>query len=149
MWGSDSQITEMLLPSLRMLGFIDGEWDVDVSDPVHEGHLYEFNDILYEEESGIYVTNRNNRDDVFSLWVDYAWVEGMHEPLLFVESISSQGNIDLFKKYKISYIPYPESYLKSKLTSAQYQELLKEYHFKEGKHLTLWDEEEYKKYNSN
>lgn len=139
---------EQLNKILANLGFDLEKWILDRSDITDEGHGYSILDTEYIELSDICLKKKECDSDIFDLWVDYAHVDGLDTPLLYIKDIWCNQKEDQFSKYKISYIENPDVFIRNNISEEQYKELLKENYFKVGKHLTLWDEEKYKKYNS-
>ncbi len=135
-----SYVKESLYKLAVELGLDIQSWDIDLSQGEGEGHGYLLpEDHYYEELSYVYLKNKHV-EDTLDLWLDVAFVESMSKPIYFVKSIYSEKKISL-GEYGIRKVPNPSEYLKAHLTENQYEELMTQPYFAQGKHMRLYEPE--------
>ncbi|HEC66106.1 MAG TPA: hypothetical protein ENI23_12505 [bacterium] len=130
-------IRRQLVKRLEDLGFDMDEWMIDLSDPVGEGHGYKVNNMYFQEWSNILLLYKPNKDLKIFFWIDFAFVEGMEKPLLFIESISESVK-GTFQEFDIKPLPNPNKIIKREFSKTQFKQLMEQKYFKEKRHLRVY-----------
>jgi len=84
------EMRKQLIERLQEIGFNMEDWHINTFNAEGEGHIYEIQDISYQSCDYIYLINKKNRKDVFYLWIDIAWTDGMKYPLLYILYIHAE-----------------------------------------------------------
>ncbi len=150
------EMREELTERLQEIGFNMKDWHINTFNAEGEGHIYEIQDKSYQSCDYIYLINKINRKDVFYLWLDIAWVEGMKYPVLYIlylhaEDVESEidsltdsiekhftrnynpkekteaDTDSLIKKYSLLPLPTPMDVVKAHVTSEQFDAIQQEW----------------------
>ena len=91
------EMRKQLIERLQEIGFNMEDWHINTFNAEGENHIYTIKDKSYQSCDYIYLINKQNRKDVFYLWIDIAWTEGMKEPVLFIHVLLTELTASLIE----------------------------------------------------
>jgi hypothetical protein len=156
------EIQKQLVERLQEIGFNMDDWYINTIHATPENHWIKIGDKDYDSYDYIYLINKHDPSDVFYLWLDIAWTEGMKDPILYILYLHAEltaspiDNFDgiiedhfdssypsiedtnaytakLMKKYSIRSVPKFKDVIKKLVTPDQYDAIMKQEHSEKRK----------------
>ncbi len=160
----DPSIKNQLVKRLQDVGFDMKNWIINFYHACEENHRYKVGDDYYESCDYIYLINKSDPKDVFSLWIDVAWTEGMEKPIIFILYLDAELTVSpvkvpdkdisehftkrylesgeskeitnsLTKKYSIKPLPDYKDLIREEVTRDQFTAIMKQPYFQRQEHI--------------